>query len=52
MGIKNQMQYLQEINSITLINPYHKKLEFVITYLHSIINNLSKYKPYGWNLKY
>jgi dynein heavy chain, axonemal len=51
-GIKNQMQYLREVSTVSLVHPTHKKLEFVITYLHAIINNLSKYKPYGWNLKY
>lgn len=52
MGIKNQIHYLRDQNTMSLVHPYHRKLSFVLTYLHSIINNLSKYKPYGWNLKY
>lgn len=51
-GIKNQIRYLRDINTVTLVHPEHKKIAFVLTYLHSIINNLSKYKPYGWNIKY
>ena len=46
------MQYLREIATVPLLHPYHKKLGFVITYLHAIIKSRSKYKPYGWNLKY
>ena len=52
MGIKNQIRYLRLQSTINFTHPNHKKLSFVLTYLHSIINNLSKYKPYGWNLKY
>jgi len=32
--------------------PEHRKLEFVINYMHSIISNLTRFKPFGWNLKY
>ena len=52
MGIKNQIRYLRQQNTINFTHPNHKKLSFVLTYLHSIINNLSKFKPYGWNMKY
>jgi hypothetical protein len=34
------------------VQPEHRKLAFMVAYMHSIINNLSKFKPYGWNLKY
>lgn len=52
MDIKNQIKYLRLVNTVNFTHPFHKKISFVLTYLHSIINNLAKYKPYGWNLKY
>jgi len=52
LDIKNQIKYLRLVNTVNFTHPYHKKISFVLTYLHSVINNLSKYKPYGWNLKY
>lgn len=52
MGIRNQMRYLRQQSTINFTHPSHRQLAFVLTYLHSITNNLSKYKPYGWNLRY
>ena len=52
MGINNQMKYLRLQSTVTFTDPQHKQLAFVLTYLHAIINNLSKYKPYGWNMQY
>ena len=52
-GMRNQLHYLREASvTLPLLHPTHKKIAFVISYLHSLASNLAKYKPYGWNIKY
>lgn len=51
--MRNQLHYLREVSAaISLPHPLHRKLAFVISYLHALVTNLAKYTPYGWNLKY
>ncbi len=51
-GIKNTMKYLQNHINVELSHPNHKKIAYSLCLFHSIINDLLKYKPYGWSMDY